>query len=376
MLGRPRSGPAQIALNDALTLLGGLFAGAGHQPLALPHLFLGETLLDVYGEDLRARAFLFPDQGRNNELCLRPDFTVPVALAHGAKGWDHAAAYAYQGPVFRNQEQGQGRPVEYLQAGVERFGDDDPAVADAKVFALLHRGLGALGVGRPEVTIGDLSIPFALLDELDMPAGRRAALKRHFWRPARFLDLIERAQRAAPVSADRQALLDAGPDELRRMIHAAGGMVGLRSIDDVTSRLGRLAEAAQDPPMPDRDATLIAELLRVRVPANEAADRIAALLAPTGMRLDRVLESYSARLSAIKAEGIDTQNLTYDASFGRNLEYYDGFVFEMRANSGGAHPPLPGGGRYDALTKRLGAPRAVAAVGGMIRPEAVVEALA
>ena len=36
------------------------------------------------------------------------------------------------------------------------------------------------------------------------------------------------------------------------------------------------------------------------------------------------------------------------------------------------HPPLAGGGRYDAMTVRLGAARPVPAVGGMIRPEAVL----
>ena len=79
----------------------------------------------------------------------------------------------------------------------------DPVAADAAVFALLWRGLAALGVA-PAATIGDLSIPFALLDALEMPAARRAALRRHFWRPARFQALIARACRP-PAPTRRRA---------------------------------------------------------------------------------------------------------------------------------------------------------------------------
>ena len=54
----------------------------------------------------------------------------------------------------------------------------------------------------------------------------------------------------------------------------------------------------------------------------------------------------------------------------------DIFVFEFRVAGGEVHPPLAGGGRYNAMTVRLGAPEAVPAIGGIIRPEAVLEVLA
>ncbi|MEM7057363.1 MAG: ATP phosphoribosyltransferase regulatory subunit [Pseudomonadota bacterium] len=369
MLNDARSGPAQSALNDALALLAGLFSGAGYTPLAAPYLFPGNVLLDVYGEDLRARAFLFPDQGRGNELCLRPDFTVPVALAHGESGWDRQAAYAYQGPVFRNQPQGQDRPVEYLQAGIERFGDVDAVTADAQIFALLHRGLAALGIGRPQATIGDLAIPFALLDALDMPDHRRTALRRHFWRPNRFQDLLRRACAPHNPSKSRMALLTdpAWEDQISK----AGEAIGLRKTSDVVQRLGDLAREAKAPPMRRADADLIGAVLGWHGPAMEGPAALRALTSDT--TIGAAVGRMEARLDALADQGIDLSRLIFDASFGRNLEYYDGFVFEMRAPGQGEHPPLAGGGRYDSMTTRLGAPEAVPAIGGIIRPEAVLE---
>ena len=376
MLGRSRTGAAQTELNDALALLAGLFGGARYEPLAPPYLFLADTLLDVYGEDLRARAFIYPDPGRGNELCLRPDFTVPVALAHAAGGWDRQAAYGYQGPVFRSQPPGQGRPVEYTQAGIERFGDLDAATADAAVFVILHRALAALGIGRPLATIGDLSIPFALLDALAMPARRRAALKRHFWRPNRFQALLARAQEHPAPTPVRTAVLEAAGDveRIAELMTAAGEPLGLRAPEEIAERARTLAEEAAEPAMAPGDAALIGRLLAVQGPARQAAGRLRALTAEAGLDLSAALDRFEARLAAIDAEGIPVDDLTYDAAFGRNLEYYDGFVFEMRASGGGDHPPLSGGGRYDAMTVRLGARAPVPAVGGMIRPEAVLEA--
>ncbi|MEM6423298.1 MAG: ATP phosphoribosyltransferase regulatory subunit, partial [Pseudomonadota bacterium] len=138
--GTARLGAALADVDAVLEALARLYAQAGYKPISPPHLVPAEVLLDLYGEDIRSRAFLFPGGG-GEELCLRPDFTVPVAVAHGAKGWDQAARYAYRGPVFRRQERGAGRPIEYLQTGIENLGAADPAAAEAQILALTLQGL-------------------------------------------------------------------------------------------------------------------------------------------------------------------------------------------------------------------------------------------
>ena len=72
--------------------------------------------------------------------------------------------------------------------------------------------------------------------------------------------------------------------------------------------------------------------------------------------------------------GIDVDALPFEASYGRtSMEYYDGFVFGFYSEARHDLPPVATGGRYDALTRRLGQGREIPAVGGVIRPDLVVE---
>ena len=96
------------------------------------------TLLDLYGEDIRARAYVTQDPIRG-EVMLRPDFTVPVVQMHMENGAE-PARYCYLGEVFRKQDHGDTRPEhprdnEYLQAGFELFARDADADAQARALA-------------------------------------------------------------------------------------------------------------------------------------------------------------------------------------------------------------------------------------------------
>ena len=95
------------------------FRAAGALPVEADILQPAETLLDLYGEDIRARAYVTADPLRG-EMMLRPDFTVPVVQMHMAHGAD-PARYAYLGEVFRKQERPSARAAEYFQAGYEVF---------------------------------------------------------------------------------------------------------------------------------------------------------------------------------------------------------------------------------------------------------------
>ena len=81
-----------------------------------------------------------------------------------------------------------------------------------------------------------------------------------------------------------------------------------------------------------------------------------------------------ARAEALDARGINVEELPFEANFGRtSMEYYDGFVFGFFSAQRADWPAVATGGRYDALTQRLGGGDAIPAVGGVLRPDLILK---
>lgn len=340
------------------------FVAAGAVPVETDLLQPAETLLDLYGEDIRARAYVTSDPVRG-EMMLRPDFTVPVVQAHMAHGAE-PARYAYLGEVFRKQDRGTGRASEYLQVGYEVFDRTAPEAADAEVFALFASMLADLRL-RP--VTGDIGILMAAVRGLETSDRRKAALLRHIWRPLRFKALLDRfAGRAAMPAARARLLEELAKGTPAQLIDAAGTFVGLRSQAEITARAEALVADAATPPIKATEAALLYDLLSLEAPAAAALTHLRGIT-PMLPAIEPAVDRFAARLTALAKRGVDVDRLAFQASHGRtSLEYYDGFVFSFHAEG---QPPVASGGRYDALTAVLGAGAFIPAVGGVIRPELV-----
>jgi ATP phosphoribosyltransferase regulatory subunit len=72
------------------------------------------------------------------------------------------------------------------------------------------------------------------------------------------------------------------------------------------------------------------------------------------------------------ARGINTGRVRFSTSFGRGLDYYTGFEFELHGKGNGVEP-LVAGGRYDGLMTQLGSPAPIAAVGFSVWIEALTQ---
>ncbi|MEM9010330.1 MAG: ATP phosphoribosyltransferase regulatory subunit [Pseudomonadota bacterium] len=360
---------AEIAALEAeVTRLLSAFAAAGATRVAPDALQPAQTLLDLYGEDIRARAYTTHDPVLGERM-LRPDFTVPVARQYLATGAAEAR-YCYAGPVWRRQEPGSDRPAEYLQAGIELFGAADAAAADAEIFALIA---GLLDGRELTVATGDIGILIAAVEALPISTRRRAALRRHIWRPARFQALLASfVDPPAPSETRRKVLAAVAAHQAEALVTEAGPEHGLRSPAEIVERLQALAEAAEEPPLDPHYRDLLDRLLAVRAPSAEALATMRRL-ARDLPGLDPALDRLDARLQALSDHGIDAATLPFEASYGRtSLEYYDGFVFGFLSTEAGRASPVASGGRYDTLIAVLAADgRPIPAIGAIIRPGAV-----
>ena len=125
------------------------FAQAGYIQAEPAILQPAEPFLDLSGEDIRKSLYLTTDP-TGEELCLRPDLTIPVArdyLASSRAG--QPAGFCYLGPVFRYRG---GAPSEFQQAGIESFGRQDRAAADAEMLALGLEATETFGLTDVDIT--------------------------------------------------------------------------------------------------------------------------------------------------------------------------------------------------------------------------------
>ena len=121
---------------------------------------------------------------------------------------------------------------------------------------------------------------------------------------------------------------------------------------------------------------LIESVLSVSGPARDSVAQDAhAAQGHWAPRVERVARrDGKAHRGAGDARASATRQIEFAARFGRNMEYYTGFVFELWSRDAEGALQVAGGGRYDTLLQSLGATRDIASVGCAIRPERVLAA--
>jgi ATP phosphoribosyltransferase regulatory subunit len=352
-----------------------LLERAGYARADAPLLHLADVFLDLSGEDIRRRLYLTQD-GEGRELCLRPEFTIPLCMAEVRKGISPIkAAVSYCGPVFRHRS---GEPGEFIQAGVESLGRTDLEAADAEILTLALAATHALGEAKPVVRLGDAGLLNGVLDALAASPAFARRLKRRLAAGKSFTEAAQQTSKTAGLNrygGVMAALEGAGPDAARAFVgdmltmsgvRAAGG----RTAEEIASRF--LAKAQEGETALDADRLrVLEEFLAITGHPDQVAEQISALAGRHGLMIAAALQRYEARIGFMAAGGLDLDAVSASAGFVRNLDYYTGMVFDMlpgAASSADAKSfantkPLAGGGRYDGLLKRLGASVSVPAVG-------------
>lgn len=342
-------------------------------PIDIPVLQRLDLMLDLSGEAMRPRLFVVEADGID-EACLRPDFTIGVALAHLEAGGG-PGRYLYEGKAFRVAPKGSDRAEEFLQIGVECYGEADRIGADAGMAGLAWRAAAAGGRTDLSVRMGDIALFEVFLSALGLAPALILSLARAFRRPRAFRAELERAQAPAPSAAKggRLASLLAGLPEAEAAealseLWALAGVqpVGGRSPAEIVHRLAERGRAAEAPPLAASDAARIADFLAISDRPGAALKAIAALA--KGPALQAALDAWSDRAARLAAEGIPEDRLTLSPAFGRAFGYYDGALFEVLSAALDAERPVAAGGRYDALLTALGAASPTGAVGCIVRP--------
>lgn len=338
---------------------------------ALPDIGLlqpADPILNAAGEDIRRRIFMTADQ-RGEALCLRPEFTIPVCLAHLQGGKDKKR-YGYAGKVFRQRAD---EPAEFLQAGIEDIGAKNLIAADARCLKESIELLRELGKGRLAVTMGDQAIFEAVLKSLGLPKAWRERLGRAFGDEARIAADLDRLCGVTPGVMEgldkKLAEAVAARDRDAVVAHIEGRMekAGLsaqagRTADEIATRLMEKAKLAATR-LSQEQRDILEAFLKLDLTLDKANTKLWSFVRRTHIPLGEPLEAFHKRAAAIAKLGLEDVSIRYKAGFGRQLDYYTGFVFEVRSHGQPQSRPLAGGGRYDRLLTVLNKKASAPAIG-------------
>ncbi|NQY32741.1 MAG: histidine--tRNA ligase [Coraliomargarita sp.] len=269
-----------------------------------------ELYIEKSGEEIVGQLFNFEDRG-GRAVALRPELTPSLARLVGAKAnsLKRPVKWFNIGEQYRYERPQKGRLRAFYQFNVDIFGEPGPA-ADAELIALLAQSLKSFGLGEVDFKIRlsdrDLWLLMLAAEGLD-EAGSMAVLG--------VIDKMERMDR-------------------EKVLEKLAALMG----DAAESFLGRVEEAVSI-----REFDALRSYILALPLEGDLAEQAQVRLADWGVLL-AALESAGAR-----------EFIQIDLGIVRGLAYYTGFVFEAFEASGEGRA-LAGGGRYDALVKKLGGP--------------------
>jgi ATP phosphoribosyltransferase regulatory subunit len=364
----------RLAAISAALSEGGMFVD-------LPMLLPASMVLELAGEGLRPRLF-FATAPDGSELCLRPDLTIPAAVRYieEAAADNAPVAWACKGPVFRAPRAGEDRPPEFVQIGLERFGDADTLNSDVTVFVAAWQACQGNLAGQLCVRFCDGGLLPAVLAQAQLGDVWRQALAEQTSHSQAFMRVLALASGKAPartLTPLEREVLDLPLNEATLRVQQAIdegdlSLAATRSAEDVARHLVVRALRASAPSLPDNIAATLESLARFEHDGSLEAslNAIVALAAQIDVDLSDWRAAWQARFAAITALAPDAlTNARFDALGEEAFDYYDGMAFDIAAD-GDYLRPLASGGRYDRLVGELSqGQRHARAVGCVIRPD-------
>lgn len=344
-------------INAVISGLHDLFATHAYEKVTIPILEYTELFSSKSGEDIISKMFAFQFRGR--DICLRPEFTAPIAkyYIHHGKSLPLPQRYSYDGPVFRYERPGAGRYREFTQLGVELIGPLG-SLADAEVIALAEAGLEHIGLTNYKLQIGHLKAVTELLRPFEL--NKRCtdfvlASMQDLAKPERGLNYVLDRIDELFGSSDSQLpeVIISEPDNtlaiIRVLLDEMQVRVGAgRDPEEIAERILAKLSASQQGPKIREAIMMINELREIQgSPPYVFRDLRSFLI---GREIDTsVVDELEQLIELLSCYGLDASKTCINLGLGRGLQYYTGVVFELYADVLGTESQICGGGRYDEL---------------------------
>lgn len=269
-----------------------------------------ELYVEKSGEEIVGQLFNFEDRG-GRAVALRPEMTPSLSrlIAAKANSLKRPVKWFNVGEHYRYERPQKGRLRAFYQFNVDIFGELGPT-ADAELICLLVQSLQSFGLSDADfkVRLSDRDLWLLMLASEGLDEAASAQI-------LGIVDKLERTERSKTL----ERLSPIFGKNSEQFLEKVERLISIRDF-------GALRAFVQDLPLEGE--------------RKEAAEKR--------------LADWAVLIGGLEAASLSAF-LQIDLGIVRGLAYYTGFVFEAFEASGEGRA-LAGGGRYDALVKKLGGP--------------------
>ena len=323
--------------------------------LSEPDVLLdSDYIIQRSGENFRKLMLTFEDD-TGKSMCLRPDLTVASCIKYLKENSKATSKIFYSGQAYRRSSNPKEKVIND-QLGVEIIGSKKKEADDEKVLKTILKSIDKTKIGNITIKVGDVSLFEKLIESLKIPERWKLRLKRHFWRPQYFEDLLNRLETNSDVDPTAINLDKKKFSEMKNLDQSKE--IANRKVSEILSRFDRKIKDPRSFAENKKIVKIIREFLKINCPIS---------------KLEKILKSFVKKnnlsnivfkdLSTIKNLSKINSKTVFSTNFGRDIEYYTGIVFEIYNSS---KKEIARGGRYDGLLKSLGSKKNISAVGAAI----------
>ncbi|MEC8316054.1 MAG: ATP phosphoribosyltransferase regulatory subunit, partial [Pseudomonadota bacterium] len=258
-------------------------------------------VMNFMGEDVRNR-LLFTSSPNGNELCLRPDFTLPLAISY-INNEVRANKFVYDGYAFRFpsiNEKTRYCP-EFRQIGIENFGDKNKIDVEGDVISQAFEILSLFYDDHLEIKISDISMFYQLLNHLKLDSHLFNRVRRLYWRGLSATEIEDSIRKIINTRFDSKPRLDLIEEYKNNNLSSIALIQKLTGSDDLSIFSGRRPD--------DIVKSYIdkSELINGTVINNTVIEQITEFLSIKGdmPRVIQLLDNFQKKYHIDFAEGIE-----------------------------------------------------------------------
>jgi len=323
--------------------------------LSEPDVLLdSDYIIQRSGENFRKLMLTFEDDD-GKSMCLRPDLTIASCIKYLKDNSKTNSKIFYSGQAYRRSNNLK-ESIINDQIGIEILGSKNKSTDDLKILKTITNSIKKIKIKNTSIKVGDVSLFQNLIESLKIPDRWKIRLKRHFWRPQYFEDLLNRLETNSDIDPVAVNIDKKKFSEMKNLDQ--NNEIANRKFSEILSRFDRKIKDPRSFGENKKIVKIIREFLKI----NCSIDKLEQTL-KSFIKKNKLNNSVFKDLATIKNLSKINSKTIFSTNFGRDIEYYTGIVFEIYNSS---KKEIARGGRYDSLLKSLGSKKNISAVGAAI----------